>query len=129
MIRKKVIAIIALMFVITGLSYNLKQLYQEKIFISNIDTLNLELDKLITKKYFIDSSKVIKILFVYKIAPNGEIDSTYIRRSFNFKEGKSNMICKQIELKFKLLFLYNEFKYSKDNNNFVSCAFSYSNIR
>ena len=123
--HRKTIVLIGLIIVAISLSYSSKQLYNENIYINNIDTLNIELDKLIDKRCYTDSSKTVKIFFVFNIDSTGAVDSAYIRKSFNLKNERYRMICRNIELKYNLLFLYNEFKYAKDSNNIVSCSFLY----
>lgn len=127
--HRKIIVFIGLIIVAINLSNSSKQLYNQKRYIHNIDTLNLELDKLIDKRCYTDSSKAVKIFFVFNIDSTGTVDSAYIRKSFNFKTERYEMICKNIELKYNLLFLFNEFKYRNDNNNMVSISFLYKSKR
>lgn len=65
---------------------------------------NKSLEDIIDRKYYIDSTEQVKVIFIYKLDSLGEIHSAHIRWSKNLKNDYNTAyyICSEIEKYIKL---------------------------
>lgn len=78
--------------------------------ISDEHCLKEQMNKLVNKDYYIDTSSILKIVFELKVDSLGEIHSAHIRWSQNLKASGYYPICFEIESTFNVFFLYKKYK-------------------
>lgn len=97
--------------------------------IPNKDILNVKLDSLIEKAYYLNPDEGIKIVFTLKVDSIGEVHSAHIRWSKNLNTQFSYTICNEIESSFVLKIIFGEYKDKWAQNKYVFCSYPYFNDR
>ena len=95
--------------------------------ITNERELKLEIGKLIDPKFVIDSTKLVKLIFEFKIDSLGEVHSAHVRWSeyFRCQDYYPYTICNKIETSFNLLFIYERYKWEFEGLKYVYAMFPY----
>lgn len=104
--------------------------YTPKV-LNSTDEFLKELDSIITKKYYKDTSDTMIIAFSIKIDSTGEIQSVHILKSNNVVEDyiKIFQIFKAIENKFTLPILYLRYKHELTNYAYFDILYKGSLIK
>lgn len=89
------------------------------------ESLDLELDNYIEKKYYEDSSAELKVVFTLKVDSLGEIHSAHIRWSRNLKLEAYYTICHQLESKYRVKFIFDKYKDELLGERYVICRYPY----
>jgi hypothetical protein len=111
---------------IISLSSYCQQLYSIKKYPTNKVSLDSMINKIITKKYYVNETEELRVIFTFKIDSLGEIHSAHIRRSKNLKQENYYNICHEIEKDIVAKFLYNQFKDNKIIQKYVSCDYPFT---
>jgi len=97
--------------------------------ITDKKNLDLELDDFIEKKFYKDPSEELKVVFTLKIDSLGEIHSAHIRWNRNLKLEEYYTICHELELKYKVKFMYDKYKSDFLGERYVICRYPYFSNR
>lgn len=101
-----------------------------KLFIiPNKNSLDLGMDSIVSKEYYLNPDEEIKIVFTLKIDSIGEVHSAHIRWSKNLNSKYSYNICNELESFFIVKFLFNEYKSRFKENKYVFCSYAYYSVR
>ena len=96
--------------IVTSSCLHSQNIENEPVMILSKNSLDLKLDKIIAKDFYIDSSKELKAVFTLKIDSLGEVHSAHIRWSKNLKSNNFYDINREIEFNLRLPFIFNEYK-------------------
>lgn len=97
--------------------------------IPNKVILDVKMDSLIKKEYYLNPDEGIKIVFTLKVDSIGEVHSAHIRWSKNLNPQFSYTICNEIESSFVLKFIFEEFKDKWVQGKYVFCSYPYFSDR
>lgn len=115
-----------LIIFIISLSSYCQQVYSVKKQPTSKIALDSIINDIITKKYYVNETEDLRVIFTFKIDSLGEIHSAHIRRSKNLKQDSYYDICHKIEKDIMAKFLYNQFKDDKIIQKYVSCDYPFS---
>lgn len=94
---------------------------QQQIIINNDADLASALDSIIPTFYLEDSNKVADLYFIIKVDSLGEIHSAHIWKYENMAIKKRIALCRDIEDKFKAVYIYN--RYQEMREKYVYATF------
>jgi len=97
--------------------------------IPNKDILDVKMDSLIEKEYYLNPDEEIKIVFTLKVDSTGEVHSAHVRWSKNLNTQFSYTICNEIESSFVLKFIFEEYKNRWSDGKYVYCSYPYFSMR
>jgi hypothetical protein len=93
--------------------------------ISNEQELKQGIEKLVDPRYIIDSTKLIRLVFDFKIDSLGEVHSAHITWSENYLCAGHFSICSKIEMSFNLKFFHERYKDKFGGSKYVYARFPY----
>jgi len=93
--------------------------------IFNEQELKQGIEKLIDPRSVIDSTKLIRLIFDFKIDSLGEVHSAHITWSENYQYAGHFSICSKIEMSFNLKFFYERYKGKFRGSKYVYIRFPY----
>ena len=102
---------------------------KEPEIISSKLQMDLKLDSIILKDYYVDSTRELKIVFTFKIDSLGEVHSAHIRWNNNLKVDDFYKICHEIESSILLKTFYDKYKDDFIGFKYVYCRYPYFSNR
>lgn len=99
---------------------------QNIIDINDKDQLMSELDVLIDSEYKLDPSKKFKIVLELKIDSIGEIHSCHVKWSKNLDYSKYYFFSKELESKYRVKFLFDEYKKTALMDKYAYCLIPFN---
>jgi hypothetical protein len=88
-----------------------------------------QMDLIIIKDFYKDSTLPVKAVFVCKIDSLGEVHSAHLRWDNNLQLKSHYIICIKIESKINLKYIYNKYKRDFIGEKYVVCTYPYSSNR
>jgi hypothetical protein len=124
MILKKILGLILSLIAFVSLVDGQGNSNKEAI-LGDRETLDLRMNHLIEKEFYQDSTKMIRIIFTFKVDSLGEVHSAHIRTSKNLKPKEFYTICLKIESEILIPFIFTKYSNSSRTGKYVYVNYPY----